>query len=124
LSVPTVGVPFSRGEVNALGPTLSADGRFTVFGASDRLPGQGSDSSHLGDIYLYDRQTGTYKWISDPTNFASSGIAPHTGETYSGLPTISLDGQYVAFKGQYQVTQTVGDQTFTFDQSEVFLYNT
>ncbi len=123
LSVPADGVPFGRGETFAFGPALSSDGRFTVFGASNQIPGQ-DDNAHLGDVYLYDRLTGTYKWISDPDNFTNSGIALHSGETFDGLATISLDGQTVAFKGQFQTTQTIGDQTFTFDQSEVFLYNT
>ena len=123
LSVPADGVPFGRGETFAVGPSMSSDGRFVVFGASNQIPGQ-DDNSRLGDVYLYDRLTGTYKWISDPATFSSSGIALHPGETYDGIASISLDGQYVAFKGQFQTTQTIRGQTSTFTESEIFLYNT
>jgi VCBS repeat-containing protein len=123
LSVPANGVPFGRGETFAFGPEMSSDGRFVVFGASNQIPGQ-DDNSRLGDVYLYDRLTGTYKWISDPSSFANSGITPHAGETYDGLAAISLDGQFVTFRGQFQVTQTIGGQPVTFTQSETFLYNT
>ena len=123
LSVPADGVPFSHGETFAFGPSMSSDGRFVVFGASNQVPGQ-EDNSRLGDVYLYDRLAGTYKWISDPANFTNSGITPHAGETYDGLAAISLDGQYVAFRGQYQVTQIIGGQPVTSIQSETFLYNT
>jgi VCBS repeat-containing protein len=123
LSVPANGVPFSHGEKFAFGPDMSSDGRFVVFGASNQIPGQ-NDSSRLGDVYLYDRLTGTYKWISDPLSFANSGITPHAGETYDGLAAISLDGQFVTFRGQFQVTQIIGGQPVTFIQSETFLYNT
>jgi VCBS repeat-containing protein len=119
LSVPADGVPFSRGETFAVGPAMSSDGRFVVFGASNQIPGQ-DDNSHLGDVYLYDRLTGTTKWISDPATFTNSGITPHAGETYDGLAAISLDGQFVAFRGQYQFT--IGGQPVI--QSETFLYNT
>jgi VCBS repeat-containing protein len=119
LSVPADGVPFGRGETFAVGPEMSSDGRFVVFGASNQIPGQ-DDNSHLGDVYLYDRLAGTTKWISDPATFTSSGITPHAGETYDGLAAISLDGQYVAFRGQF--TQTIGGQPVI--QSETFLYNT
>jgi VCBS repeat-containing protein len=122
LSVPAGGVPFSHGETFAVGPEMSSDGRFVVFGASNQVPGH-DDSSHLGDVYLYDRLTGTTKWISDPANFAT-GVTLHPGETFDGLASISLDGQYVAFKGQFQTTQTIRDQTSTFAESEIFLYNT
>jgi VCBS repeat-containing protein len=120
LSVPADGVPFSRGEKFAVGPDMSSDGRFVVFGAGNQIPGQ-DDNSRLGDVYLYDRLTGTTKWVSDPLSFANSGITPHAGETYDGLAAISFDGQYVTFRGQYQITQTVGQPVI---QSETFLYNT
>ena len=123
LSVPADEVPFGRGETFAFGPAMSSDGRFVVFGASNQVPGQ-DDNSRLGDVYLYDRLSGTYKWISDPASLANSGITPHAGETSDGLASISKDGQYVAFRGQFQVTQTIGGQPFTFTQSEMFLYNT
>jgi VCBS repeat-containing protein len=123
LSVPANGVPFGRGETFAFGPGMSSDGRFVVFGASNQIPGQ-DDNSRLGDVYLYDRLTGAYKWISDPSSFANSGITPHAGETYDGLAAISLDGQFVTFRGQFQVTQNIGGQPVTFTQSETFLYNT
>jgi VCBS repeat-containing protein len=110
LSVPADGVPFARGETFAFGPAMSSDGRFVVFGASDQIPGH-IDSSHLGDVYLYDRLAGTYKWISDPATFSSSGITPHPGETYDGIASISLDGQYVAFKGQFQTPNRKSSST-------------
>jgi VCBS repeat-containing protein len=123
LSVPSGGVPFSRGEVMAFGPAMSSDGRLIVFTASNQIAGS-DDASHLGDIYLYDRQTGTYNWLTDPAKFAQSHITPHAGESYHGLASISRDGQTVAFKGEYQFTQTISAQSVTFSESEMFLYNT
>ena len=116
LAVPSNQVPFGRGETLAFGPAMSSDGRLIVFTASNQIAGS-DDGSHLGDIYLYDRQTGTYNWLTDPAKFAQSVITPHAGETYHGLASISRDGQTVAFKGEYQSTQG-------FTQSEMFLYNT
>jgi VCBS repeat-containing protein len=124
LAVPANGVPFGRGEIFAFGPSLSSDGRYTVFGANNTVPGPDNGNSDLGDVYLYDRQTGSYKWISDPANFTNSHITLHSGETFDGLSTISRDGQTVAFKGEYQTTQVFNGQPFTFTQSEIFLYST
>jgi VCBS repeat-containing protein len=118
LAVPADGVPFSRGEVMAFGPSISSDGRLVVFTASNEIAGS-DDGSHLGDIYLYDRQTGTYNWLTDPAKFAQSHITPHAGEAYHGLASISRDGQIVAFKGEFQ---NIGSQSFI--DSEMFIYNT
>ena len=123
LSVPADEVPFGRGETFAFGPAMSSDGRFVVFGASNQVPGQ-DDNSRLGDVYLYDRLSGTYNGsaILPASQIPASRRTP--AKLTDGLASISKDGQYVAFRGQFQVTQTIGGQPFTFTQSEMFLYNT
>ena len=123
LSVPANGVPFSHGETLAFGPSMSSDGRFVVFGASNQIPGQ-ENNARLGDVYLYDRLTGTYKWISDPASFVNPASRRTPAKPTMDWRAISLDGQYVTFRGQYQFTQTIGGQPVTFVQSETFLYNT
>ena len=53
----------------------------------------------------------------------------HPGENFSSIPSISADGQYVVFEGQYQVANfnngngpTSGP--YSNSESDIFLYNT
>ncbi len=72
---------------------VSGDGRWIAFNdaASDLIAGQ-SDSNGSGDIFLYDRSTGTTTLISH----ASSSPTQAADALSNGL-SISADGRYVAF---------------------------
>jgi hypothetical protein len=84
ISVDTNGKPVGGYE-----PTMSTDGRYIAFTSqSSGLVTGGA----LGDwqVYLYDRQTKTVRLVSH-------SIYGHGGNSASGHPVISADGQYVAF---------------------------
>jgi Tol biopolymer transport system component len=72
------------------GGMLSADGRFVVLEspASNAVPG---DTNGVGDVFVYDRQTGQTTRVS-----VSSTGAQGMGE--SSAASISADGRYVAFR--------------------------
>jgi len=71
-------------------PLISADGRYVTFSsyASNLVLG---DTNVTDDIFVHDRQTGETTRVS----VDSSGIQ---GDGYSGVPSISADGRYVAFE--------------------------
>ena len=102
----------------AIAPAISADGTHVAFIASTSLPGQHGNVG--GDIDLYDATTGH---ITDLSAFVPEKDL-HDGETFGNIPSISADGRYVVFEGDYQVTNTnpdLGPQTYT--ASDVFLYD-
>src|SRR5512133_439302 len=70
-------------------PSISADGRYVVFqsSANNLVPG---DTNGTLDIFVHDRNGGTTTRVS----VDSSGVQ---GNGYSGKPSISADGRYVAF---------------------------
>ena len=70
-------------------PSISADGRFVAFSsdASNLVPG---DTNGRGDVFVHDRQTGT-------TERVSVDSAGTEGNDLSVAPSISADGQIVAF---------------------------
>ncbi len=71
-------------------PAISANGELVAFGsdASNLVP---NDTNLLDDIFVRDRTTGTTTLVSRPT---SGGQA----NGWSGLPAISADGRFVAFR--------------------------
>jgi VCBS repeat-containing protein len=104
------------GAFNAIGPSISADGRHVVFIGSDALPTPGTGDHHGSDVYLYDRITKDYTALTDSAHIPNAPI----GENYDGLPSISDDGRYVVFRGEHTVAggelQQPGDQfTVTSD---------
>jgi Tol biopolymer transport system component len=70
-------------------PALSADGRFVAYDsrASNLVPG---DTNGRADVFVYDRQTRTTRWVS----VSSSG---REGNGDSLDPALSSDGRFVAF---------------------------
>jgi Tol biopolymer transport system component len=86
-----VSVNFDGTQANgdSQNPSISADGRYVAFEsvASTLVPG---DTNGMSDIFIHDRQTGTTERVS----VASDGTQ---GNSYSGAPSISADGRYVAF---------------------------
>jgi Tol biopolymer transport system component len=72
-------------------PSISASGRYVAF-HSDRnniVPG---DSNAIGDVFVRDLTTGVTKLVSRP-----NGSETAIGDNYSGGPSISADGHFVAF---------------------------
>ena len=71
-------------------PAVSADGRFVVFySLATNLAA--NDGNGVGDVFLYDRQSGTMTAVS----LTSGG---QTGNGESRNPAVSGDGQLVAFE--------------------------
>ncbi len=70
--------------------SISADGRYVAFEstATNLAPG---DTDAISDIFVHDMVTGETKLVSRPTGTTSKGNAASTN------PSISANGQYVAF---------------------------
>jgi len=71
-------------------PGVSADGRYIVFFsvATDLVPG---DTNGIGDVFVRDQQTG----VTSRVSVASDGSQ---GDDWSGQPSMSADGRFVAFR--------------------------
>src|SRR5262249_41971939 len=88
---------------HSYGPAMSDDGRFVVFIASNGLPDADSDPS--ARAYIYDRETGTLRSLTDHL----VGTTLHQGEAIQNIPSITADGHWVVFAGEYQTTGTIGE---------------
>ncbi len=115
-------------NLNAIGPVVSANGDVVAFLGTSQLPSNNSDNGSQS-VFIYDRLTNTVKSISDPSVIVGTQL--HSGETFNALPSVSGDGHYVVFVGQYQQTVTLTDpsntsNTFTETNSahETFIYDT
>jgi Tol biopolymer transport system component len=87
-------------------PSISADGRYVAF-ESDATNLVDGDTNNTNNIFVYDRQDGT----TDLVSINSSGIQANS---WSGYPSISADGRYVAFESD--ATNLVdGDTNNTHD---------
>jgi DNA-directed RNA polymerase specialized sigma24 family protein len=73
-------------------PSLSHDGRYLVFSSTldFLLPGETNNTT---DIYIFDRQTGTFERLSDPNNDSLASISHYS-------PGISADGRWITFASQ------------------------
>jgi Tol biopolymer transport system component len=71
------------------GADVSADGRFVAFDSNARNLVAG-DTNRTWDVFVHDMRTGATRRVS----VSSSG---HEGDRFSGYPSISADGRYVAF---------------------------
>lgn len=79
------------GTASAVGPSISADGRYIAFiGQGEFLPGSAAKGSQ---VYVVDRQSGAFEAVS----VSDSGVYANRG---SHTPTISADGRYVVFNSQ------------------------
>jgi Tol biopolymer transport system component len=87
VSVNSLGV---EGNLLSADPSISADGRFVVFGSSSNnlVPG---DTNWAGDIFVHDCETGRTRRVS----VSSTGTQADLGN--GGRPTISGHGRFVAF---------------------------
>lgn len=83
------------------GAAISGDGRWVAFSsrASNLVPG---DTSHIADVFVYDRQTGTVTRVSRGPGGVEANME-------SGQPTISANGRWVAFESM--ATNLVADDT-------------
>ncbi|GAB1640312.1 TolB family protein [Krasilnikovia sp. MM14-A1259] len=90
-------------------PSVSADGRYVAFQAwaTNLVPG---DTNDHYDVFVRDTVAGT-------TTLASVGPDGVQGNAYSGQPSISADGRYVAFQSGAS-NLVAGD---TNDYSDIFV---
>lgn len=86
----SLGMSGAQANEGSAQPAISADGRWVTFAslASNLVP---ADLNDAPDVFLYDRSTGKTRLLSRmPDNF-------HSGNGGSSWPSISSDGQRVAF---------------------------
>lgn len=78
-----------QGNQNSVSPIISDDGRYIAFSsqATNLIP---TDTSHLDDVYLYDRQLNHLELIS----ISLSGSGGNGGSSPSD---VSTDGRYILF---------------------------
>ncbi len=92
-------------------PSISGDGRYVAFSSwADNLAA--GDINGTGDIFVYDRQTGTIERVS-VNDLGAGGTDP------SDFSSISGDGRYVAFES-WADNLVAGDNN---DASDIFVYD-
>jgi Tol biopolymer transport system component len=93
-------------------PSISADGRYVAFEsyASNLVSG---DTNGTWDIFVYDTVANTTRCLSVDSNGTP-------GNSFSGLPSISADGRYVAFVSD--ASNLVNGDTNGAD--DIFVYDT
>jgi len=99
------------GNAESRRPAVSADGRYIAF-ASDASNLVTGDSNATDDIFLFDRVTGSIDMIT-----RGVGGVPANGK--SDRPTISADGQFVAFYSD--ATNLISDDTNL--KRDIFVYD-
>jgi hypothetical protein len=101
----------TQGTGGSFRPSLSADGRLVAFESiANNLVEH--DENKVPDIFVHDRQTGQTSLVS----IANDGSQ---GNKYSYNPSISADGQFVAFSSD--ATNLVADDTN--DRRDIFVYD-
>jgi subtilisin family serine protease len=101
----------SQGNGDSYFPSISADGLFVAFvsSATNLVSGDNNDSR---DIFVYDRQAAAIERVS-VTNIGVEG------DNDSYYPSISADGQFVAFNSSAE-NFTTGD---AIERSDVYVYD-
>lgn len=108
----SVGTDGTRADVGFFDvPSISADGNFVAFSTFDSLVPEDTLPGSL-DIYLRDRQAGTTELIS-----VNSDEAPGDGRSTS--PSVSADGQFVAFTSES--TNFAAEDSSPFLDEDVFV---
>jgi len=90
VSVATGGTEATGGFGGSDDPTVSANGRYVVF-TSSATNLVGSDLNGTSDVFLHDRQAMTTERVS----LSETGTEV---DGFSGQPSVSADGRYVAFE--------------------------
>ncbi|MEG4086499.1 calcium-binding protein [Microcoleus sp. POL10_C6] len=82
----------NQGNSRSASPSISADGRFVAFFsyATNLVPG---DTNNSGDIFVRDL-------LMNTTTRVSVDSAGNQGNKYSGEPSISANGRFVAFRSE------------------------
>lgn len=93
----------SSTQLPSTGSSLSASGGAFAYACYDR-PGDPSDTDHLGDLFVWDRNTGTSVRVTP----GDDGLA------VQGQPSMSDDGRFVAFS--YGSSDTTG-ATYLWDRA-------
>jgi Tol biopolymer transport system component len=98
-----------RANANSGRPRISGDGRFIVFQSQasnlecDPCPSSVADRNLLSDIYLFDRETETFKRVSGPESWWVPSVSPW----------IDGRGRVVVFSSRQPLGP--GDSTTDFD---------
>ena len=91
--------------------SISADGRYLAFASNaDNLVV--GDTNNASDVFVYDIQTKQTKRVSVNSN----GMQ---GNSYSGMPSLSADGRFVAFESSAH-NLVVGDTNL---DSDIFVHD-
>ena len=100
-----------QSDHNSWWPDITPDGRYVAYssGATNLVAG---DTNWVIDVYRYDRQTG----ITDMASVDSHGVG---GDNHSFYPTISDDGQRIAFMSK-ATNLVAGD---TNGKQDIFMHD-
>jgi len=119
-----------EGDGPSFHPSISADGRYVAFdSAATELLGVGNDTNGKFDIFVHDRdydedgiyddEDGSYDPGEVSTVRVSVDSAGNEGSGHSYFPSISADGNYVAF--QSQADDLVVPDTNVFPFFDIFV---
>ena len=119
-SISEISVP----GLDSIAPAMSGNGQFIAFMTATDLPEQ-HGGLNAAAVELYDSANGQLTDLSALVPTADL----HPGEQFSSIPSVSENGQYVVFEGQYVVPNgNFGDQPNSGPNSnslsDIFLYNT
>jgi Tol biopolymer transport system component len=99
-------------------PTISDDGRYVSFQSSGTglVPGQVGPASPLGQIYVFDRVSGTMTLVSH-----AAGTLVTASNGYTSQPRISADGSFVSFVSES--TNLIPGQAGPAGLTNAFMYD-
>jgi len=100
-----------EGDSNSYYPSINADGQIVAFysGASNLVM---DDTNEYEDVFIHDRLTGE-------TTLVSKSSEGEQGNYHSNLPSISADGNMVAFESSASNLVSVD----TNDTNDIFIHN-
>lgn len=111
------GTTITTGNFHSFNPAISADGNFITYEsvATDLVFSQ-NDTNLTWDVFVYNRVSGTTELVS-----RAAGTRTTTGNQKSVSPTISGNGQFVAFESI--ATNLVPGQTDTSGTTDIFVFD-
>jgi Tol biopolymer transport system component len=114
LTLASVGYLGAAANGTALDPQLNADGRYLAFDSTATLLTAAPDRNETADVFVRDSATGTTTRVSvGPGGQEANGGSSH--------PTISADGQWIAFESS--ATNLVAGADANGAGSDVYLMN-